>query len=82
MENGQFLLMEYTYLEASGFYDQYIDSSIISLAPSVYPLFSSVEMSDLTDTFLKNISFLFFIQISASRLFESNLTTIWLINIQ
>ena len=32
MENGQFLLMEYTYLEASGFYDQYIDSSIIANA--------------------------------------------------
>ena len=32
MENGQFLLMEYTYLEASGFYDQYIDSSVIANA--------------------------------------------------
>ena len=32
MENGQFLLMEYSYLEASGFYDQYIDSSIIANA--------------------------------------------------
>ena len=32
MENGQFLLMEYTYLEASGFYDQYINSSIIANA--------------------------------------------------
>ena len=32
MENGQFLLMEYVFLEASGFYDQYIDSSVIANA--------------------------------------------------
>lgn len=32
MENGQFLLMEYTYLEASGFYDQYFGSGIIANA--------------------------------------------------
>lgn len=30
MENGQFLLMEYTYLEASGFYNQYTELGIIA----------------------------------------------------